>query len=132
MMTTSFVRITVVLSLLRQALGGQQLPPNQVLTSIALFMTFLIMSPVWTKVYQDAVVPYTEQKCSLEEAWKTGVAPVRQFIKRQIEQDGQQRRRVAVLQIPAGDINAASQLRRRASASTVAGLRAQRAQDGVS
>jgi flagellar biosynthetic protein FliP len=88
MMTTSFVRITVVLSLLRQALGGQQLPPNQVLTSIALFMTFLIMSPVWTKVYQDAVVPYTEQKCSLEEAWKTGVAPVQQFMSAQIERTG--------------------------------------------
>ena len=50
MMTTCFVRIVVVLGLLRQALGTQQLPPSQVITSIAMFMTLLVMSPVWTKV----------------------------------------------------------------------------------
>ena len=61
MMTTCFVRIVVVLGLLRQALGTQQLPPNQVITSIALFMTLLVMSPVWNRVYNDAVVPYSER-----------------------------------------------------------------------
>ncbi len=54
LMTTSFIRITVVLGLLRQALGIGQLPSNQVITSIALFMTLLIMTPVWKDVYQDA------------------------------------------------------------------------------
>ena len=88
MMTTSFVRIAVVLGLLRQALGTQQLPPNQVMTAIALFMTLLIMSPVWTKVYHEAVVPYTEHQMTLEEAWNTGVKPVRQFMSAQIERTG--------------------------------------------
>lgn len=86
MMTTSFVRIVVVLGLLRQALGSQQAPPNQVMTAIALFMTILIMTPVWTDVYNDAVKPYTEAKgkISFEEAWDAGTKPVKQFMSRQI------------------------------------------------
>src|SRR5918994_6438468 len=77
LMTTSFVRILVVMGLLRQALGAQQLPPSQVLTSIALFMTALLMTPVWTKVYQDAIRPYSEEQISLDEAWERGTQPVR-------------------------------------------------------
>jgi len=88
MMTTCFVRITVVLGLLRQALGASQLPPNQVMTSIALFMTLLVMSPVWTRVYQEAVVPYAEHQLSLEEAWHAGAAPIRQFMSAQIDRTG--------------------------------------------
>lgn len=88
MMTTCFVRIAVVLGLLRQALGTQQLPPNQVMTSIALFMTLLVMSPVWNKVYSEAVVPYTAREISLEEAWTAGVKPVRKFMSAQIERTG--------------------------------------------
>ncbi|MBP89658.1 MAG: flagellar biosynthetic protein FliP [Planctomycetaceae bacterium] len=87
LMTTSFVRIIVVLGLLRQALGVQQLPPGQVLTSISLFMTILIMTPVWTDVYDDAIAPYTDPQVemSLEEAWTAGVRPVRHFMSRQIQ-----------------------------------------------
>lgn len=87
LMTTSFVRIIVVLGLLRQALGVQQLPPGQVLTSIALFMTILIMTPAWTDVYNDAIVPYTDPsvEMSLEEAWTAGVRPIRHFMSRQIQ-----------------------------------------------
>ncbi|NLF70107.1 MAG: flagellar type III secretion system pore protein FliP [Candidatus Anammoximicrobium sp.] len=87
LMTTSFIRITVVLGLLRQALGIGQLPSNQVITSISLFMTLLIMTPVWKDVYQDAVAPYTDPQgtMSLEEAWQAGVKPVRKFMSRQIE-----------------------------------------------
>jgi flagellar biosynthetic protein FliP len=88
MMTTCFVRIAVVLGLLRQALGTQQLPPNQVMTSIALFMTLLVMSPVWNKVYSEAVVPYTAREISLEQAWTAGVKPVRKFMSAQIERTG--------------------------------------------
>lgn len=88
MMTTCFVRIAVVLGLLRQALGTQQLPPNQVMTSIALFMTLLVMSPVWNKVYSEAIAPYTAREISLEEAWTAGVKPVRQFMSAQIERTG--------------------------------------------
>lgn len=87
LMTTSFVRIIVVLGLLRQALGVQQLPPSQVLTSIAMFMTMLLMTPVWTDVYNDAIEPYTaaNSDMSIEEAWSAGVRPVRRFMSRQID-----------------------------------------------
>jgi flagellar biosynthesis protein FliP len=88
MMTTCFVRIVVVLGLLRQALGTQQLPPNQVITSIALFMTLLVMSPVWNRVYTDAIAPYTAHQMTAEEAWNAGVKPVRQFMSAQINRTG--------------------------------------------
>jgi flagellar biosynthesis protein FliP len=87
LMTTSFIRIAVVLGLLRQAFGAQQLPPNQVITSLAMFMTLLLMTPVWTEVYRDAVRPYTDPEVamSFEDAWQAGVQPVRRFMSRQIE-----------------------------------------------
>jgi len=84
LMTTSFIRILVVLGLLRQALGAQQLPPSQVITSIALFMTVLLMTPVWTDVYEEAIKPYTAKEISLEQAWQRGVTPVRKFMAKQI------------------------------------------------
>src|SRR5262245_60851711 len=80
LMTTCFVRIIVVLGLLRQALGTQQLPPSQVVTSIALFMTLLVMSPVWKAVYDDAIAPYTGKQITLAEAWDAGIKPVRRFM----------------------------------------------------
>lgn len=87
LMTTSFVRISIVLGLLRQALGAQQLPSNQMVTAIALFMTMLVMTPVWTDVYNDAVKPYTDPnvEMSFEEAWAAGIRPVRNFMSRQID-----------------------------------------------
>lgn len=87
LMTTGFIRIAVVLGLLRQALGIGQLPSNQVIASIALFMTLLIMTPVWKDVYQDAIQPYTDPQgtMSLEDAWQAGVKPIRKFMSRQIE-----------------------------------------------
>jgi flagellar biosynthesis protein FliP len=87
LMTTSFVRIIVVLGLLRQALGTQQLPPSQVITSIAMFMTLLIMTPVWKDVYDNSIKPYSQPdtEMSLEEAWDAGVKPIRRFMSRQIE-----------------------------------------------
>jgi flagellar biosynthesis protein FliP len=85
LMTTCYVRIIVVLSLLRQALGTQNLPPTQVITTLALFMTLLVMTPVWKQVYDESVVPYTQQRISGEQAWKAGVAPVRRFMSIQIE-----------------------------------------------
>ena len=84
LMTTSFIRIIVVLGLLRQALGTQQLPPSQVITSIALFVTILIMTPVWTKVYDEGVKPYTQRELSLSEAWDAGTEPIRRFMADQI------------------------------------------------
>ena len=84
LMTTSFIRILVVLGLLRQALGTQQLPPSQVITSIALFMTVLLMTPVWTEVYDEAIKPYTEKQIDLDQAWERGTLPVRKFMAEQI------------------------------------------------
>jgi flagellar biosynthetic protein FliP len=86
LMTTSFVRIIVVLGLLRQALGTQQLPPSQVITSLALFMTLLIMTPVWKDVYDNAISPYSDptSDMTMEEAWQEGSLPIKRFMSRQI------------------------------------------------
>jgi flagellar biosynthetic protein FliP len=88
LMTTCFVRIIIVLGLLRQALGTQQLPPNQVMTSIALFMSLLIMSPVWKQVYDDAIAPYSAKQINVQQAWDAGVKPIRTFMSHQIERTG--------------------------------------------
>jgi flagellar biosynthetic protein FliP len=87
LMTTCYIRVIVVLSLLRQAFGGQQLPPTQVMTALSVFLTFLIMTPVWSEVKTSAIDPYTqaENSISWEEAWNRGVVPVRKFMIRQIE-----------------------------------------------
>lgn len=90
LMTTCYVRIAVVLSLLRHALGSQQLPPNQVTTALAMFLTALVMWPIWTQVHNDAIEPYTnpEIEMSPEEAWQAGVSPIREFMSRQIQAAG--------------------------------------------
>ncbi|MFK8113726.1 MAG: flagellar type III secretion system pore protein FliP [Rubripirellula sp.] len=90
LMTTCYVRIIIVLGLLRQAIGLQSLPPSQVMTSIALFMTMFVMTPVWTKVYEDAIKPYTDPSVSmsLEEAYEAGSIPIRAFMSRQIDTAG--------------------------------------------
>ncbi|HHK41364.1 MAG TPA: flagellar biosynthesis protein FliP [Planctomycetaceae bacterium] len=90
LMTTCFVRIIVVLGLLRQAMGTQQLPPTQVLTSLALFMTILVMAPVWKEVYDDAIAPYSDPTSgmTLQEAWQAGTAPIKRFMARQIDAAG--------------------------------------------
>ena len=64
LMTTCFTRIVIVMSLLRQALGASQLPPNQILIGLSLFMTFLVMGPTWSKVNAQAVQPYSNNEIS--------------------------------------------------------------------
>jgi flagellar biosynthetic protein FliP len=88
LMTTCFVRIIVVLGLLRQAIGTQQLPPSQVITALALFITLLIMTPVWKQVYDESINPYTQGQIDLDQAWTAGVTPVRKFMALQIERTG--------------------------------------------
>ncbi|MDH4186140.1 MAG: flagellar type III secretion system pore protein FliP [Nitrospira sp.] len=83
-MVTSFTRIVIVLSFLRQALGTQQVPPNQVLISLALFLTVFVMAPVGQTVYSQAVEPLLAEKISYEEAWTKGIQPIRGFMLRQI------------------------------------------------
>ena len=95
LMTTSFVRIIVVFGLLRQALGTQQLPPSQVITSIALFMTVLLMAPVWKQSYDEGIKPYTESQISLEEAFDRGVGADAPVHGRADHRDRERRRRLS-------------------------------------
>jgi flagellar biosynthetic protein FliP len=85
-MVTSFTRIVIVLSFLRQALGAQAVPPNQVLLSLALFLTMFIMAPVGQAVYTEALQPLIAEKISYEEAWDKGSAPLRGFMLRQVRE----------------------------------------------
>jgi flagellar biosynthetic protein FliP len=89
LMTTCFIRIAVVLGLLRQALGAQNLPPSQVMTSLSIFLTLLIMWPVWKQTYDKAIVPYTQkQGITMDEAWQRGAKPIRKFMSDQIDRCG--------------------------------------------
>ena len=87
-MMTCFTRIIIVLSLLRQALGTQQLPPNQVLIGLAMFMTFLVMGPTWQRVNNEALKPYLDGKIDQQAALTAAEFPVRQFMILQIEKGG--------------------------------------------
>ncbi len=87
LMMTSFVRIIIVMSLLRQALGTGSTPPNNVLVGISLFLTLFIMSPVLSEVYSNAVVPYTQQGMGFEKALAAAQAPLREFMLRQTRED---------------------------------------------
>ena len=82
-MVTSFTRIIVVLGLLRQALGTQQMPPNQVLVGLALFLTFFVMAPTYNEVNKQALQPYLQKSLTHEEAFKRALVPVRKFMLRQ-------------------------------------------------
>jgi flagellar biosynthetic protein FliP len=83
-MVTSFTRIVIVLSFLRQALGTQQVPPNQILISLALFMTFFVMEPVWQVVQTEALQPFMADKISHEEAFTKAIVPIRTFMLKQV------------------------------------------------
>jgi flagellar biosynthetic protein FliP len=82
-MVTSFTRIVIVLSLLRRALGTNQLPSNQIVIGLALFLTVFIMAPVWQKINQSALQPYLDQKISSQQALELGAAPLREFMFKQ-------------------------------------------------
>jgi flagellar biosynthetic protein FliP len=88
LMTTCFVRISIVLAILRQAIGTQGVPSNQVLAGLALFMTAAIMTPVWNEIHRDALVPYQSKQVSWQEAVTTAQAPLHRFMARQIERTG--------------------------------------------
>jgi flagellar biosynthetic protein FliP len=85
LMVTAFVRINVVLILLRQALGSPQVPGNQVLTALSFLLTALVMWPIGEKVYHDAVVPYKAKQIDLARAWTAGTEPIRAFMVDQIQ-----------------------------------------------
>jgi len=85
-MMTGFTRIVIVLSLLRQALGTQSAPPNQVVVGLSLFLTLFVMGPTLDKVYQEAYVPYTNNTLNFEQAVARGEAPMREFMLKQTRQ----------------------------------------------
>lgn len=86
-MVTSFVRIVVVLSLMRTAMGVQQAPPNSVLISLALFLTAFVMAPVLQESYRTGIEPYLADEVSTEEAWDLSSAPFRTFMLSQVRED---------------------------------------------
>ena len=86
LMMTSFTRIIIVLSLLRQALGTQTAPPNQVLVGLALFLTLFVMGPAFDKIYSDAYLPLSENKITMQQALDKGVAPLKTFMLKQTRQ----------------------------------------------
>ncbi|MFZ7131482.1 MAG: flagellar type III secretion system pore protein FliP [Eubacteriales bacterium] len=79
-LTTSFTRIVVVLSFLRNAMGTQQSPPNQLLIGLALFLTFFIMQPVYTQVMDEAVTPFMDEEITQQEAMDTAAVPMKEFM----------------------------------------------------
>lgn len=83
LMMTGFTRIVIVLSLLRQALGTQSAPSNQVLIGLALFMTFFVMGPVFDRIYTEAYQPLSESKISMQEALERGALPLKGFMLKQ-------------------------------------------------
>ena len=86
-MTTCFTRIIIVLSFLKNALGLQQTPPNQVLIGIALFLSLFIMSPVITQINTEAYQPYKEQKITQEQFIKKAAVPMKKFMLKQTKKD---------------------------------------------
>ena len=86
LLMTSFTRIVIVLSLLRQALGTQAAPPNQVVIGLSLFLTFFVMGPTLDRIYADAYGPYAKNEIAFEDALKRGESPLREFMMKQTRQ----------------------------------------------
>ena len=84
LMTTGFTRIVIVLSFVRQAMGTQSAPSNQIVIGLSLFLTFFIMAPVFNQINEQALRPYLDQKISQEEAFKKALQPMRQFMFSQV------------------------------------------------
>ncbi len=82
-MFTSFTRIVIVLSFLRQAIGGQQIPPNQVIIGLALFLTFFVMAPTFDRLMQVSLKPYLSDEITLEEAFHRAASPIKGFMLKQ-------------------------------------------------
>ncbi|MCS6924373.1 MAG: flagellar type III secretion system pore protein FliP [Candidatus Binatia bacterium] len=80
---TSFTRIVIVLSFLRQALGTQQSPSNHIILALALFLSFYVMAPVWQRIESDAVVPYLQRRIGPQEALTRAWHPLREFLRKQ-------------------------------------------------
>ena len=86
LMMTSFTRIIILLSLLRQALGTQSAPPNQVMVGLALFLTLFVMGPVFDRIYDNAYKPLQDNTIQMSEAMDRGIVPLKEFMTRQTRQ----------------------------------------------
>ncbi|MDL1971664.1 MAG: flagellar type III secretion system pore protein FliP [Deltaproteobacteria bacterium] len=86
-MLTSFTRIIIVFSILRQALGTQQMPSNQVLIGLSLFITFFLMTPIFQKINETALKPYINHQISIETAYYKAMGPLRKFMLRQTREN---------------------------------------------
>ncbi|MCC7389936.1 MAG: flagellar type III secretion system pore protein FliP [Phycisphaerales bacterium] len=113
LMTTCFMRITIVLALLRQAIGAASIPPPQVLTSLALFMTLMIMGPTLERVWDEAVTPYQRGEIAgYDDLWQRARQPMRDFMFDQIEATGNWSSLYMVLEYQGVDISDPSALQR--------------------
>jgi flagellar biosynthetic protein FliP len=86
LLTTSFTRIVIVLSLTRNALGVQAIPPNQVIVGLSLFLSLFIMAPTFDRVYDDAIQPLLNKEKTYSEAYEAGVKPVREFMFKEVKE----------------------------------------------
>ncbi len=89
-MVTAFTRIVIVLSFTRNAMGTQQMPPNQVIVGLALFLSFFVMYPVYTQVVKEAWEPYQNEEITMDEAIVLAKEPIRDFMFEQIDLQGNQ------------------------------------------
>ncbi|HED06985.1 MAG TPA: flagellar biosynthesis protein FliP [Ignavibacteria bacterium] len=86
-MTTSYLRIIIVFHFLRSALGTQQMPPNQLIAGITLFITFFVMAPTWNTVNEQALKPLMNKKITAEQAYDKGIVPIREFMFRNVRNE---------------------------------------------
>ncbi len=86
LLMTGFTRIVIVLSLLRQALGTQAAPPNQVIIGLSLFLTFFVMAPTFDRVYEQAYAPFAAGTLPADQAMEAGIKPMREFMLKQTRQ----------------------------------------------
>jgi len=85
-MLTSFIRIVIIFSFLRHAIGTHQMPPNQLLVGLAIILTAFIMAPTMTKINETALQPYLKDEISQKEAYDTGIKPIREFMLKQVRE----------------------------------------------
>lgn len=113
LMTTSFVRIIIVLGLLKQAMGTQTVPPGQVILALSLFLTLFIMTPTIGRIYDEAIVPYERGEITqYEDLWDAGARPLRDFMFDQIEATGNWSSLLTIMEYRGHDISDPSTLTR--------------------
>lgn len=113
LMTTSFVRIIIVLGLLKQAMGTQTVPPGQVILALALFLTLFVMTPTIGRIYDEAIVPYEKGEITdYEQLWDAGARPLRDFMFDQIEATGNWSSLLTIMEYRGHDVSDPSLLTR--------------------